>query len=1265
MPTHPRLYTDDFNRSDLGAAYTLTPSSSMLIVGGELHTNISDGTLAWASFLEDPDVLLSPNEVEFDFYVPPTSTTEVIAYEVDINGNYIYIDNVWAWPPGTDWYVSSYGIPNFEWTPVPDNWYHARVLIDRLAGTTTKIWLTRFGDTESISPQHEGVLSSTNGTYGAHGIGMQGDGSLVAKLDNLSIREILEFSADSFISEGYPFHADSVLLLTVSQAFTANAVVAGRTFAADALIADLPATRFYFETGYSPNITPAYSAGWNATASAVRAILWPNQAQSSINQALNGVAETSAAEQNVLLVQYVTGPLPAQTIDGYIRGYIGATQSNAAADMRMQSRIRVVSQDGLTERGTLVDFNNNTLTEEFPANGINYAGHRSRRVPLAWSGQGILVSPVTLLDGDRVIVEVGYRTHNVVTTSYTGSLARNSTSLGSTDFTGYDEVATNRIPWIEFTDIDLPPEQPTRLYLSSLATPPVSHAYDAAWEHTSHATRRLTSTDPAKVRSPRTFFDAWETSGADNYDQAVLQLVSPPITATTLIDGRVKAVAVVQEGSSLADLQSQMVVRVIADDGTVRGTLLPADATVTLQNEWTANGGGGLAKFPLNYPTPEGTALTPVTAQVGDRIVVELGSRTTTVRTSEQRARIAIGSAEFETYDFFELVNRQDSDRRPWIEFSDSIPFDERWWLADAVIKTVDVPGSFTANAVFVDRKEATFSADAVLLKTILSTAAPTVRAVANYASNSGTAKTATLPTNVNGDLLVAYWSLAFSASTVNINAPAGWQFRGSYLTNSDQIRIVVFTKVAQNESVTAAFTTTASRAAAAWIYSVSNADDLTQLFLNGETGETGNPIPSWTAPALITKNPDTLLLLTFHGDNNSPSMTGPSGWTRVGGTVAGASNAWVDGYYRTEVNSDVTHQPTLTFTSNVYAPGATISEAHRTNAFSASAILHPENNTFPFTADAFIQLVQGYGDFTANAIVKRTVTVTWIRADALLLVGRFASTFTADAFLRVITNRYFTANSYIVKPVIPAEVLAARTGVTLNKKVTMHVLRRRDRPLDAYVPPRIPDVREEQGIPVPCLPPCPPNGAGWGTDWGVGSGAAVQRDVVRCTDGNVLFGFDTDYMGRSPSETSNGHAGYDQSHNKNAHVTRLWVAYPSVPDGEHRMRAKLTWDATAGDSVTVDVYGNIDALPGIGPDESIPFNNDVWNGGEIIGKLTFVKDATGAIDGVSSNYQTQPSEFTFNAANISTNIFRFQLHNEGQSYLGRFKASNVDIVSD
>ncbi len=158
--------------------------------------------------------------------------------------------------------------------------------------------------------------------------------------------------------------------------------------------------------------------------------------------------------------------------------------------------------------------------------------------------------------------------------------------------------------------------------------------------------------------------------GTANQDQVILQFVSPPLAAQT-VSGNVKAIIRASEGSAGSDFRSQMTVRIIGWDGvTFRGTLLAHD-TGALASEWATTLTN--RKFPVNY-AGSGGALTPVAAQLGDRLVVEFGFRCHAAVFSN--GTIEVGDASLTDLVEDEVGTTQNN---PWIEFDNDLVFAVDW----------------------------------------------------------------------------------------------------------------------------------------------------------------------------------------------------------------------------------------------------------------------------------------------------------------------------------------------------------------------------------------------------------------------------------------------------------------------------------------------------------------------------------------------------------------------------------------------------------
>lgn len=207
-------------------------------------------------------------------------------------------------------------------------------------------------------------------------------------------------------------------------------------------------TRFYFESTGTPAVSPAFDATWGQTTSATRRPISVNKQLYSALTEKTTPAETSTSVIDVLNTQFISEPLNgAQTITGTVKGIIKTLEGGTlgtAGDARAQVVIYVVSNDGSTVRGTLLAADAGALASEFTGTIT------ARKYPLAWSGAGATLSSVAAQDGDRIVVEVGARHHNVSATASThrhefGSAAASALAENETDTAG------DAVSWIEFS----------------------------------------------------------------------------------------------------------------------------------------------------------------------------------------------------------------------------------------------------------------------------------------------------------------------------------------------------------------------------------------------------------------------------------------------------------------------------------------------------------------------------------------------------------------------------------------------------------------------------------------------------------------------------------------------------------------------------------------------------------------------------------------------------------------------------------------------
>jgi hypothetical protein len=197
------------------------------------------------------------------------------------------------------------------------------------------------------------------------------------------------------------------------------------------------AERFYFpvEGSGTPNISPAFDAGWEQNGQAGRLILVPKFQVSVPSTIASSATKTVpiTTTQDILGNQWVSGPIPAQRIQGTLSFSMRFLESATTANVTLALVVKIVD-DTATARGTLFStFNTGT---EFAA---------------ALTSRGVVtqaITALTTLAGDRLVVEVGgHAAGPTAAGSYTMSLGNSS----ATDLaTGEADVAANN-PWIEFS----------------------------------------------------------------------------------------------------------------------------------------------------------------------------------------------------------------------------------------------------------------------------------------------------------------------------------------------------------------------------------------------------------------------------------------------------------------------------------------------------------------------------------------------------------------------------------------------------------------------------------------------------------------------------------------------------------------------------------------------------------------------------------------------------------------------------------------------
>lgn len=402
------------------------------------------------------------------------------------------------------------------------------------------------------------------------------------------------------------------------------------------------ATRLYLSSDDTQYTPPTNKAGWEGTGSSV---------VQRLSRRRSGIATDIAIPENDasptfdrLLGKWISDPLAAQTISGTVAFMLLMAESLAAGDLFPHIHAYVTQGDTDSVRGTLIA--NYIGAAELAVNASN---HEIVSLP------SVALTSVTAVAGDRLVVEIGYRATNTVTTGYTGKLkfgGTTSDAVGTeTNVTGTSNTTAT---WLEFSG-DLAFKW-SYLYLQNAAAPVTPGATRGTWDDASSPIDAMLGAAPAGIRATAS---KSETS-ATQFDQLVARFVSDELSAQT-INTPVRLLSGLREFSADADAFAKYHLYVMAPDGSVRGTLLSnqvataelAGSTVALDTE---------------------RASTSVAASAGDRLVLEIGARFTNTLTASKTVDLFYGgpTAEFSVGALSAISNTGMS---PYLRFGQVLAF--------------------------------------------------------------------------------------------------------------------------------------------------------------------------------------------------------------------------------------------------------------------------------------------------------------------------------------------------------------------------------------------------------------------------------------------------------------------------------------------------------------------------------------------------------------------------------------------------------------
>lgn len=167
-------------------------------------------------------------------------------------------------------------------------------------------------------------------------------------------------------------------------------------------------TYLFFNDIAAPATPSAWAGAWDDTGAGLDKKLGFNKSGSGANTTI-GRAETNASNTwDVALARFVTPKIAAVTISGDYVIVVNLSESSASADMFPHIHMYVMTPAGGV-RATLIG----------DAIGGSEVGTLATTGGLRLTGT---FSSGAAQDGDRLVLEIGYRATNSVTTSFTGTL---------------------------------------------------------------------------------------------------------------------------------------------------------------------------------------------------------------------------------------------------------------------------------------------------------------------------------------------------------------------------------------------------------------------------------------------------------------------------------------------------------------------------------------------------------------------------------------------------------------------------------------------------------------------------------------------------------------------------------------------------------------------------------------------------------------------------------------------------------------------------
>jgi hypothetical protein len=207
------------------------------------------------------------------------------------------------------------------------------------------------------------------------------------------------------------------------------------------------ATRYYFPASGSPAVTPPTPTGWTVTTSFTTLPMSGTKTNTAL---ANGSARSkgSTAQPSTRLDRVYVGPqIGAQTITGTFSAVFMGAESGITDGSWLDIHIKIVSSDGQTVRGTL-----------YAGSPANASGTGTGADNGEWPKTGsdatriknaLTLTSVTALNGDRVVIEMGWKADS--SSSAGTTYLRYGDPTATSDYALTGGLTTSGTPWVELS----------------------------------------------------------------------------------------------------------------------------------------------------------------------------------------------------------------------------------------------------------------------------------------------------------------------------------------------------------------------------------------------------------------------------------------------------------------------------------------------------------------------------------------------------------------------------------------------------------------------------------------------------------------------------------------------------------------------------------------------------------------------------------------------------------------------------------------------